>query len=210
MAKVKKTKVGWVRLYRSVQSHWVFADADHFKAWIDLLLLASWHDLKNVNLEIIQEGELIVSQRDLSLRWSWGRQRVRQFLGKLELDGMITQYATQSATKITICNYSIYQGNGTSKVTQQQPTDNPPATHEQPTLIYKEKEEVKEVEEETITIGTITFKLSFVKAKEKLFPMLDVVGEIRKCVNWHTGKGRAIKDWSKAEYSKFVKRRYFK
>jgi len=157
--------------------------------------MACFSKHKTESLKILEEGELIASQRDLCERWGWGRQKVREFLSKLEKDSMILQFTTMSATKITICNYSRFQSNGTNTSTIKQPSNNPAATQQQPTLIYNKNDKN---EEECIVIGQINFKLSFVEEKKKLFPMLDVVGEVRKCVNWHSSKGRKIKDWNRA------------
>lgn len=191
-----KKQVGWIKLERSIQASWLWEEKpfNQALAWIDLILIASWQERKDFNLNIMKPGEIIISQRELADRWGWGRQKVREFLAKLEHDEMITQYATQRATKLTLCNYMRYQSNGTHTSTQSQPTDNPLTTHSQPS--YNNKKDKNE--EECIIIGNINFKLSFVEDKKKLFPMLDVVGEIRKCVNWHSSKGRKIKDWNKA------------
>ena len=29
--------VGWIKLHRNITSHWIFKDADKFKAWISIL-----------------------------------------------------------------------------------------------------------------------------------------------------------------------------
>jgi len=53
--------------------------------------------------------------------------------------------------------------------------------------------------DENITqVATLSLKNSFLDSKKKIYPMLDVEGEIRKCVDWHTNKGRKIKDWERA------------
>jgi len=182
----KKSK-GWVKMYRSIQAGELWKDKPYAEgqAWVDLILAACFQDNGN-----LKAGELIVSQRDLCVKWGWGRQRIRGFLARLEHDGSITLFPTQMATKITICKYSSYQAGKPSG----QPLSNPPATHQQPTLYNKNDKNDKEC----IIIGNISFKLSFVEDKKKLFPMLDVIGEIRKCLNYWSSKGRSIKDWNKA------------
>jgi len=198
----KKKQSGWIKIDRSIQDSWLWKEKPFCTAgaWIDLIVLASWHEYKTFRLDVVKEGELIVTQEVLQRRWGWSRQRTRLFLKKLENDEMITTFTTSYGTKITLCNYSKYQQNGTKLGTNKEPTKNQRGTNEEPTgnqPIYKEKEEEEE-KEESIIIGQINFKLSFVKEKEKLFPMLDVIGEVRKCVNWHSSKGRKIKDWNRA------------
>jgi len=188
----EKKKQGWIKLYRSMQKHklWKIKPFTPGQAWIDLLLSACFKE-QNGDKGIVQSGELIVSQQELCDKWGWNRQRVRGFLAKLEHDESITLFSTQRATKITICNYREIQGiktnESTNGTTNEQPTSNQP--------IYNKNDKN---EQECIIIGQINFKLLFIKEKEKLFPMLDVVGEVRKCVNWHSSKGRKIKDWNRA------------
>jgi len=192
----EKKSRGWVKLDRSIQWHWVYKDKpfNYSAAWLDLIMMAYFIEGKSRHAEILQEGELIVTQHDLADRWGWGRQKVRRFLRRLTVDSMVIQYATNRATKITICNYSKFQQNGTKRVTIKQPASNQQTTNKQPALYNKNEKN----EEECIIIGSINFKLSFVEDKKKLFPMLDVLGEIRKCINWHTSKGRKMKDWNRA------------
>ncbi len=73
----------------------------------------------------------------------------------------------------------------------------------------KDKEEEKE-KERTITIATLVIKESFLKTKKEIYPMLNIEGEIRKCVDWHTSKNthtvktkrweQAITNWLKKSY----------
>jgi hypothetical protein len=104
---------GWICLYRDIQSHWVFNNAEHFRAWVDLLLLAN-HEKKTFELKgqlvIIDRGQVGLSQVSLAERWKWGhRDRVKRYLTLLEKDGMIELKTTHLNSVITICNYSHYQ-----------------------------------------------------------------------------------------------------
>lgn len=38
---------GWISLYRSIQEHWLWKDAEMLRAWLDLLLLANYEDKKH-------------------------------------------------------------------------------------------------------------------------------------------------------------------
>lgn len=64
---------------------------------------------------------------------------------------------------------------------------------------YKDKDKDKEKDKEgTLQIATLTLKTSFLEQKKAIYPMLDIEGEIRKCVDWFTTKGVKIKSWEKA------------
>jgi hypothetical protein len=100
----------------------------------------------------LQEGQLAVSSRDLSIRTGFSRQVIRRILDGLTSNQMITQDTTQGVTIVTVCKYREYQSSGemgnpptNHDVTQGQPTGNPPTTQPQPTeQRIKESKEGKE------------------------------------------------------------------
>ena len=111
---------GWICLYRDIQNHWVFQDAEYFRAWVDLLMLAN-HE-KNTfilkgQLVTCDRGQVGYSQQALGKRWNWHRDRVKRFIVLLEKDKMIAHQSTHLNTTITICNYSIYQDKATTEAT---------------------------------------------------------------------------------------------
>lgn len=120
---------GWIKLHRSIQSHWLWADRDPFdkrSAWIDLLLMANFTDFKimrNGRLMHRERGEVNTSILYLTERWKWSRPKVKHFLKTLESDGMITTKSTTDGTTITIEKYDFFQGQGTTDVTTNIPTD---------------------------------------------------------------------------------------
>lgn len=89
----------------------------------------------------LMRGQMIASQRNIADAWTWGRQRVRGFIAKLELVGSITQNSTHGLTMISVCNYERYQGEQPTT----QPSSNPAATQQQP--IKEEGKEGKERKE---------------------------------------------------------------
>lgn len=111
---------GWIKLDRSITEHWVFNDAERFRAWVDLLMMAN-HE----NEKIPYKGEIVTCKRGdvcrsiayLANRWGWDRKKTRKFLSELESDGMVTTNATTHRTTVTIENYGKYQGVGTTKGT---------------------------------------------------------------------------------------------
>jgi hypothetical protein len=62
----------------------------------------------------------------------------------------------------------------------------------------KEKDKDKDKDnKDTTEIATLTLKTSFITQKQKVYPMLDIEGEIRKCVDWFTTKGIKIRSWER-------------
>ncbi len=107
--------MGWIKLYRAILDHWVYQDADYFRAWCTMLLKAN-HEPKKVLIrgEVIECGR---GQTILSLQsWvnefgvsKWSIQKVRTFFKLLENDKMINMEGMAKTTRITICKYDDYQ-----------------------------------------------------------------------------------------------------
>ena len=125
---------GWISLNRAVLNHWVSKDAEYFKAWVTILLEVN-HGLDSEgNLQISKVpigGELISCGRGQSINslgsWAklfkWSVQRVRTFFKLLESEGMIVTEGLRKTTRLTVCNYDIYQ--------KQQQADNKQTTSRQ-------------------------------------------------------------------------------
>ncbi|MFW5790574.1 MAG: DnaD domain protein [Bacillota bacterium] len=133
-------KFGWIKLYRSVQDHWLWNNEKEFderSAWIDLLLMVNYQDKKfqmGNELVNVKRGERITSQRKLAERWKWSRTKVRKFLELLERDGMIELERTSKRTRVKACNFDLYQGWETRK----KPSHDPHITQIEPTLNPRE------------------------------------------------------------------------
>lgn len=119
---------GWIKIDREIPKHWIWKESDHFKWWIDILIMASFGTEK-IKLDgrrfEIRRGQLITSIKELSLRWKINRSTAWRFLKKLEADGMLDLKTEDGAYLISICNYDRYQGEENEKTLQQyaqQPT----------------------------------------------------------------------------------------
>ena len=144
---------GFIKLDRSIFEHWIFQDADKFRAFVDLIQLARWKDEKLLvgnELIIIPRGSYYTSELKLAERWGWSRNKTREFLKLLESEKMITKKGTSKGTTVTIENYRIYQDEGTTKDTsKEQQKDNKKTTegtsngHQKDSERYT-KEEYKE------------------------------------------------------------------
>lgn len=135
-------------------SHWISKNPDYFFAWSMILMSVNFEDKK-----VLIHGELIECKRGQSLNslqtWvkifgkGWTIQRVRTFLNLLKNDSMINIEGLRKTTRLTVCNYELYQGeqqtNNTQKTDKQQ-TDNTQITS---TKEYKEIiEELNKVKKE--------------------------------------------------------------
>ena len=116
--------IGYIKLYRSIQDHWLFKEKRKFsklEAWIDLLMMANHKDSKVViGNEVIEvkRGQRITSIRQLCERWGWSNTKVKQYLNLLEKEGMAITESDTKKTLITIVNYDLYQGTGDAKTTE--------------------------------------------------------------------------------------------
>ncbi|WP_144499053.1 Replication protein O [Bacillus pumilus] len=116
--------IGWIKLHRSIQDHWIYQEKRKFskyEAWLDLLMKASHKDYKFVSgndLHELKKGELVTSIRKLGIHWSWSNTKVSQFLDLLKSDGMIEYKKDTKKTLITIVNYGVYHDSENEKKTQ--------------------------------------------------------------------------------------------
>lgn len=113
---------GWIKIHRDIATHWIFQDAEKFKWWIDLLLMASFEDNKALvgdRLMEVKRGQQIISLSFLSKRWGKAKGTILKFLELLESEQMIDRCTDRKVTILTICNYDSYQ-----EVEKQSLTDN--------------------------------------------------------------------------------------
>lgn len=106
---------GWISVKRKITGHWLWHQKpfSEGQAFIDLLLMAQHKEkelmLKNQKVKLAR-GELATSERKLNERWGWSRGKVRNYLAKLEKDGMIkTDKKPKENTVVTIVKYGIHQ-----------------------------------------------------------------------------------------------------
>lgn len=157
-----KESKGFIKLDRNIFEHWIFQDAEKFRAFVDLIQLARWKDEKLLignDIVTVHRGSYYTSELKLSERWSWSRKRTRDFLKLLENEKMITKKGTSKGTMLTIENYRLYQDEGptistskeqrranegtTKDTTKGQQKNSAGYTKEE----FKEIKEIKEVKE---------------------------------------------------------------
>lgn len=121
-------KTGWIKLFRSLENHWIWTNEKYFKTWIWFLFRANHKSTKILfsgELIDINRGEFLTSLKNISEAAKLSIQESRHFLALLEKDKMIFKISNTQSTKITICNYDTYQ--------DLQQTNNKPTTNKQQT-----------------------------------------------------------------------------
>jgi hypothetical protein len=108
----KNMNVGWIKIHRTIQDHWIWQDERKLKWWLDILLSAN-HEEKKVNIKMqlltCGRGQTIRSLKGWADRWGVSKDSARAFMNLLEKDHMITHENLTKTTRITICNYEDYQ-----------------------------------------------------------------------------------------------------
>lgn len=103
---------GWIKLPRSIINHWLWQDAERFKWWCDLLMLAAWEDRKTMHdahVFVLTKGQMIASVSFLTERWGKSAPTIIKYLKLLEDEGMIKRTVLYRQTSIiTICKYESY------------------------------------------------------------------------------------------------------
>lgn len=103
---------GWISIYREIQDHWIWQDAQKLKQWLDILLTVNSEDSTvNIGLELYQcqRGQSLISIQGWAFRWNVSKSAARSFLSLLEKQNMIKMESIQKSTRLTVCEYDYYQ-----------------------------------------------------------------------------------------------------
>ena len=137
---------GYIKTYRKSLDHWLYKSKkprSRREAWEDILLTVNYCPEKVMirgQLYECQSGQSLLSLESWAKKFNWTKQQVRTFFNLLENDKMLTLEGLQYTTRLTICNWDIYQGSATHERHTKQHTANTPLTS------IKEGKESKEVE----------------------------------------------------------------
>lgn len=162
-------KIGFLKIERSLESHWLWKEKPYAngQAWIDLLMCAKYKDDKapfGKDLIMLKRGQLVTSQLQLAEKWGWHRDSVRRLLTALQNDGMVRIEGNNKYTIITICNFDTYQGFTPAQATTEATDEQQQRQHQNGTV-----EEGKEVKN-SISISSLVPETSgdaTVKIKRK-------------------------------------------
>ena len=103
---------GWISVQKKLRDHWVWKDPRYLRAWMDMLMMANYSEVKkpyNDTIVLIRRGEFPASIRKLSERWGMATNTVKNFLNRLKTDTMIDTHTKYGFTLVKIVNYDKYQ-----------------------------------------------------------------------------------------------------
>ena len=130
--------IGWIKIHRQIQKHWIWNNSDYLKAWISILINVNHEEKK-----VLIHGELMNCDRGESLlslaNWTktfgkgWTIRKTRTFLNLLKKDSMIDIDGCRKTTRIRVCNYDSYQeqrqANDTQTTSKRQANDKQTTTN---------------------------------------------------------------------------------
>ena len=161
---------GFVKIDRGIMDHWTWEDRPFSKgqAWIDLILLANYKDVKRIQggkVVTLKRGTVNRSIVSLANRWGWSRKKTILFLNALNADGMLSKNSTRKGTTLTIENYEKYQKQGQQR---EQQKSNRGTTEEQLRNINKKEKKDKKEKEKTFPVSEYGFDPSEEMTPEQL------------------------------------------
>lgn len=142
----------WIKLYRSIRSHWLWEDGNerYLKWWLDILMMVNHEPRKipfNGELKTINRSEKQTSILKLASRWDVNRKTVTSFLNLLVADDMIEiKKSRQTGTTIKVLHYNDYQDNYSNKGQQTGHRTGQQTGH---------KQETKELKDKTLSSTTV-------------------------------------------------------
>ena len=135
-------KKGYIKLHRRFFEHALWEEKRNYsraEAFLDMIQTASFKASKRIiNGKLIQldAGELIASERYLSVRWGWSRTKIRKFVQLLKEDGMLDQRKDQAETVLNLLKYKDYAVKDgyekTGEETEEKPDEDHQETSEEP------------------------------------------------------------------------------
>lgn len=131
---------GWIKLYRQLVNWEWYQDANTFRVFIHLVLIANHEDAKWQG-RIILRGQVLTSYDHLAQALKLTVQNVRTSIKKLEKTGEITIKSTNKFSLITIEKYGNFQSSNfeINKQNNNQLTNNQQTTNKQLTTNKNEK-----------------------------------------------------------------------
>lgn len=104
--------MSWIKIDTDIVDHWIWQDAEKLKWWLDILIMASWKDRKQLvgkQLVTLHRGQFVASLSYLCKRWNRSRTMVENFLKILQEGGMISRVCENNVSIIEVTNYERYQ-----------------------------------------------------------------------------------------------------
>lgn len=130
--------VGHIKLDRKILSWEWYNDANTFRVFVHLLLMATHKDGRYKGI-LVKRGQVVTGRMKLATTLSLSEMEIRTSLNKLKTTNEITINPTNRFSVITICKYDIYQSfknydnqQDDQQLTKQQ-TNNQPTINQQST-----------------------------------------------------------------------------
>ncbi len=134
---------GFIKLHRKIAKWEWYQDANTFRLFVHLLLIAN-HEDKRWQGKEVKRGQTITGRKALSKSLKLSQQQIRTSLNKLKSTSEITIKATNKFSLITLTHYDSYQSRdqiATNKTTSYAHNGQPTSNHKQE---LKELKEVKD------------------------------------------------------------------
>jgi len=191
---------GWIKTHRAIQDHWIFADAEKYRAWMIILFAVNFETKKQlIDGELIEckRGQALFSINSWALKFGdkWSVQKVKSFFKLLKKNGMIQTEGLRKTTRLTVCNYESYQND--QPANNLQTTSRQPAGNQQVTTT-KEGKEIKKDKNNKVRAKTFV-PPSLSEIKTYCLERGNTVDPERfsdhyKSNGWMIGKNK-MKDW---------------
>jgi len=104
---------GYIKIFRSTKSHWLWADSKKLQWWLDILLSVNYSNQKVLikgNLVECNRGQSVKSLETWAKEWLTTKKTVQTFFRLLQKDEMILVENLNITTRITVCKYDSYNG----------------------------------------------------------------------------------------------------
>lgn len=128
-----ETGGGYIKLFRKAQENFLYREnRPHTRreAWEDILLMVN-HTEKEVLIGnekfLVKRGQSLRSLDSWAKHFNWSKSKVKRFFDLLKTCSMIVTEDVRKSTRLTVCNYDIYQGDRNADETQmkrKRPTNN--------------------------------------------------------------------------------------
>lgn len=134
---------GFVKLYRSLLGHPAFRNDAEAMAFAWMVIRASWkpsrvrYKDRAINL---QRGQLAMSVRDMAAAMDRDKAWIERLWKRLKAETMIETVTEAGVSVVTICNYSIFQGERDASETDRETMDETGARQAQDTEQRREED----------------------------------------------------------------------
>ena len=200
---------GWIKLYRDVQDHWIWKSDNRFKWWIDIILTVNHADTKVLikgKLIECKRGQSVMSLETWGKRWNVSKKTVKDFFELLQKDSMLVYEGIQISTRITVCNYDIYQNEVNAKETKGKRKVNANVTDTLPKQEGEEcKNDKKEKNKKEFTPPIILEVEQYFEEKGYKKESANRFFDFYSCNNWKDSNGKQVMNWKQKAISVWFK-----